>query len=151
MHDGGRRISNGCASASSAGWICIRARDGCWWKARGLRGLRPGLGASLGWCLMSSGVCLGAQATTRPIPAITSALECHRRPTLAVGLRPHRKGPPDARSSGRRQHHGWSVLTETEPSSRMRTFTYTSGGGIRSIDAPAGRMSQLVIEPQTVL
>lgn len=49
------------------------------------------------------------------------------------------------------QHHGRSVLTETEPSSPIQTFTYESGGGMRLIDDPAGRISQLVIEPQTVL
>lgn len=58
MPAGGHRISNGCTSVSSGGWISTRARVGCWWRMRDHRGLRRGLGAFTGRCLMSNGVYL---------------------------------------------------------------------------------------------
>lgn len=70
---------------------------------------------------------------------------------LHIANLPPSDAGPTLGHQGQCRHHGWSELTETEPSSLSRTFTYTSGGGIRLIDAPAGRISQLVIEPQTVL
>lgn len=62
-------------------WLDLhQSREGCWWKVRGLRGLRRGLGALTGRCLMTSGVYLGRRtAIDENPPDRPSITRSHRK------------------------------------------------------------------------